>query len=154
MLSHQAGPAGFSSPFIQDAAVDTNDVRVGLGINTGWTSGAIDPATFTGGNLGASNSWVGWTIVLCVVGLVLSIMGRKQAIERGAPTGLATAGIVMGIIGTVIAVIIIVFVIILVSEGEDVLDDLTITTSTFGQAVIALKMFRGRVIPPLKRLRS
>ena len=99
-------------------------------------------------------SWVGWTIVLCVVGLVLSIMGRRQAIERGAPTGLATAGIVMGIIGTVIAVIIIVFVIILVSEGEDALDDLTFTTSTFGQAVIALKMFRGRVIPPLRRLRS
>ena len=104
--------------------------------------------------IGLLVSWVGWTIVLCVVGLILSIMGRRQAIERGAPTGLATAGIVMGIIGTVIAVIIIVFVIILVSEGEDVLDDLTITTSTFGQAVIALKLFRGRVIPPLKRLRS
>ena len=114
----------------------------------------IAVAGFVCALIGLLVSWVGWTIVLCVIGLVLSIMGRRQAIERGAPTGLATAGIVMGIIGTVIAVIIIVFVIILVSEGEDVLDDLTITTSTFGQAVIALKMFRGRVIPPLRRLRS
>lgn len=114
----------------------------------------IAVAGFVCALVGLLVSWVGWTIVLCVVGLVLSIMGRRQAVERGAPTGLATAGIVLGIIGTVIAIIIIVFVIILVSEGDDVLDDLTITTSTFGQAVIALKMFRGRVIPPLKRLRS
>jgi hypothetical protein len=99
-------------------------------------------------------SWVGWTVVLCVIGLVLSIMGRRQANERGAPTGLATAGIVMGIIGTVIAIIIIVFVIILVSESEDALDDLTFTTSTFGQAVIGWKLFRDRTIQPLKRLRS
>jgi hypothetical protein len=114
----------------------------------------IAVAGFVCALVGLLVSWVGWTIVLCVIGLVLSIMGRRQAVERGAPTGLATAGIVLGIIGTVIAIIIIVFVIILVSEGDDVLDDLTITTSTFGQAVIALKMFRGRVIPPLKRLRS
>ena len=114
----------------------------------------IATAGFVCALIGLLVSWVGWTIVLCVIGLVLSIMGRRQAIERGAPTGLATAGIVMGIIGTVIALIIIVFVIILVSEGEDALDDLTFTTSTFGQAVIAMKLFRGRVIPPLKRLRS
>ena len=36
---------------------------------------------------------------LAAVGLVLSIVGRNHARERGAPTGLATAGFVMGIIG-------------------------------------------------------
>lgn len=114
----------------------------------------IATAGFVVALIGLLISWIGWSIVLCVIGLVLSIMGRRQAIERGAPTGLATAGIVMGIIGTIIALIIIVFVIILVSEGEDALDDLTFTTSTFGQAVIAMKLYRDRVIPPLKRLRS
>jgi hypothetical protein len=114
----------------------------------------IAVAGFVCSLVGLLVSWLGWSIVLCVIGLVLSIMGRRQAIERGAPTGLATAGIVMGIIGTVIAVIIIVFVIILVNESDDVLDDLTITTSTFGQAVIGWKLYRDRVIPPLRRLRS
>ena len=36
-----------------------------------------------------------------VVGLVLSIIGRKQAVENGQKTGLATAGIVLGIISAV-----------------------------------------------------
>lgn len=36
---------------------------------------------------------------LAAIGLVLSIVGRNHARERGAPTGLATAGLVMGIIG-------------------------------------------------------
>ena len=35
-----------------------------------------------------------------IVGLVLSIIGRKQAVENGQKTGLATAGIVLGIIST------------------------------------------------------
>ena len=38
---------------------------------------------------------------LAVVGLVLSIVGRNHARDRGAPMGLATAGIVMGVIGII-----------------------------------------------------
>jgi len=38
---------------------------------------------------------------LAAVGLVLSIVGRNHARERGAPMGLATAGVVMGIIGVI-----------------------------------------------------
>ena len=40
---------------------------------------------------------------LAVVGLVLSIVGRNHARDRGAPMGLATAGLVMGIIGIIAA---------------------------------------------------
>ncbi|HEX6116562.1 MAG TPA: hypothetical protein VFY99_05635 [Solirubrobacterales bacterium] len=38
---------------------------------------------------------------LAAIGLVLSIVGRNQANQRGKPSGLATAGIVMGVIGVI-----------------------------------------------------
>jgi len=38
------------------------------------------------------------------VGLILGIMGKKKAMEVGAPTGMATAGIIMSIIGLAVAV--------------------------------------------------
>ena len=112
-------------------------------------------AGFVVGLIGLLISWlfiVG--LIVCIVGLILSIMGRRQAVERGAPTGLATAGLVCSIVGLVIAVIITVIVGILVDDANDALDDITFTTSTFGQAVIGLKLYRGRAIRPLERLRS
>ena len=36
-----------------------------------------------------------------IVGIVLSAIGRKQAVDNGQKTGLATAGIVLGIISTI-----------------------------------------------------
>lgn len=36
-----------------------------------------------------------------LVGLILSAVGRSQAVNNGGKTGLATAGIVLGIIGIV-----------------------------------------------------
>ncbi len=42
---------------------------------------------------------------LAIVGVVLSVVGRNQARERGAPQGLATAGLVTGIIGTIAGLI-------------------------------------------------
>jgi hypothetical protein len=50
--------------------------------------------------------WVGFGTAL--VGLILGIIGRKKAAEVGAPTGMATAGIVMSIIGLAGAVLVIV----------------------------------------------
>lgn len=38
-----------------------------------------------------------------VVGIILAIKGKKAAQEAGAPTGLATAGLVLSIIGTALA---------------------------------------------------
>ena len=46
--------------------------------------------------------WIGAPLAL--LGLVLGVVGRKQAITEGQPTGMATAGIVLGIIGLVIGV--------------------------------------------------
>lgn len=44
---------------------------------------------------------IGLLGVVGLVGLILSAIGRSQAISDGGKTGLATAGIVLGIIGMV-----------------------------------------------------
>ncbi len=53
--------------------------------------------------------WATWinivTMILGVVGIVLSIMGSKKSKLVGEPTGIATAGLVLSIIGTVLSVI-------------------------------------------------
>lgn len=36
-----------------------------------------------------------------LVGLILSAVGRSQAVQNGNKTGLATAGIVLGVIGII-----------------------------------------------------
>jgi len=46
-----------------------------------------------------------------IAGLILGIMGRKKAMEVGAPTGMATAGLVMSIIGLAGAVLMIVCIV-------------------------------------------
>ena len=55
---------------------------------------------------------VGWLGLPCaIVALILGIIGRKKAKEVGAPTGMATAGVVLAIISlgvTVLATICIV----------------------------------------------
>lgn len=40
-----------------------------------------------------------------VVGIVLSAIGRSQAVREGGKTGLGTAGIVIGIINVILSVI-------------------------------------------------
>jgi len=44
-------------------------------------------------------------VATAIVGLILGIMGKKKAMEVGAPSGMATAGIVMSIIGLAVAVL-------------------------------------------------
>ncbi|MDB4966923.1 MAG: hypothetical protein JWN44_2612 [Myxococcales bacterium] len=48
--------------------------------------------------------WVG--VPLSVIALVLGILGRKQAVTDGKPSGTATAGMVLGIVGTAIGALI------------------------------------------------
>lgn len=43
---------------------DTNDATIGAGHKTDWSSGAFDPAAFTGGNVAAGNSWAAVTLAL------------------------------------------------------------------------------------------
>ena len=45
------------------------------------------------------------TIILGIVGIVLSVMGAKQAKANGESKGLATAGLIVSIVGLVMSVI-------------------------------------------------
>ena len=42
-------------------------------------------------------------LVCGIVGIILAVKGKKLAKAAGAPTGIATAGLVLSIIGTIIA---------------------------------------------------
>lgn len=57
-------PADFTTNFLTANGADTTDAMVGSGYWTGWTSGAVDPAVYTGGTTGANDSWASYTIAL------------------------------------------------------------------------------------------
>ena len=44
-------------------------------------------------------------LICGVIGIILAVKGKKAAVAAGAPTGMATAGLVLSIIGTCIAAI-------------------------------------------------
>lgn len=56
------GPANFTTGFLTGTTADTNDAMVGMGHWEGWTSGAVDPAQYTGGTTNAVDSWAAYTI--------------------------------------------------------------------------------------------
>ena len=49
--------------------------------------------------------WNILALIFGIAGIILSVMGKKQAVAAGVPTGLATAGLVISIIGTVFSFI-------------------------------------------------
>jgi len=53
-------------------------------------------------------SYLWFGLATAIVGLILGINGRKKAMEAGAPTGTATAGIVMCIIGLILSIVFII----------------------------------------------
>ncbi len=57
-------PANFTTNFLTGTTADTNDAMVGSGYWSGWTSGAVDPAQYTGGTANAVDSWAAYTLVL------------------------------------------------------------------------------------------
>ena len=69
-------------------------------------SNGMGVAGFVTGLLSLLGGWliplVG--VVLGILGVVLGAMGRSRGRREHAPTGLATAGIVLGAIGLVVAV--------------------------------------------------
>ncbi len=58
-----AWTAAYLSKLIQSNGADTNDGRSALG-NVAWSSGAYNPAAFTGGSNNAANSWAAITMAL------------------------------------------------------------------------------------------
>ncbi len=50
------------------------------------------------------------SLVCAIVGLILSIIGKKKSKAANAPTGMATAGIVLSIIALAIAIVVVLIV--------------------------------------------
>jgi hypothetical protein len=57
-------------------------------------------------------------VILSVVGIVLSVMGRREGREKGAPTGLATAGIWIGAVSLALWGLLILLVVIGIAVGD------------------------------------
>ena len=56
-------PANYTTNFLTGTTADTNDAMVGSGYRS-WTSGAEDPAAYTGGTTNAVDSWAAFTYAL------------------------------------------------------------------------------------------
>jgi len=50
-------------------------------------------------------SWIPFVFVLALIGLPISIIGRKNAITEGKPSGVGTAGLVLCIIGLIFGIL-------------------------------------------------
>ncbi len=74
--------------------------------------------SFAGGFL----TWLG--LAAAVVGLVLSIMGKKKARAAGEPTGMATAGLVTSIIALALWVVMLIVGMYLVSQLSSAVGDM------------------------------
>jgi hypothetical protein len=62
--ANYTAPANYTTNFLTAFGADTTDAMVGMGYWTGWTSGAENPATYTGGTTGGGDSWAAYTLVL------------------------------------------------------------------------------------------
>jgi hypothetical protein len=77
------------------------------------------------GILSAVGGWIpfinyfAW--VFGIVGIILSVLGRKKAAAENKPTGVATAGLVLSIIGLVISVIGLICTVIVVGAAGSLL---------------------------------
>jgi len=56
-------PANYTTGFLTNTIADTNDSMIGSGYRS-WTSGAENPAQYTGGTTNAVDSWAAYTIAL------------------------------------------------------------------------------------------
>lgn len=63
--ANYVAPANYTTGFLTSFGADTTDGIVGMGFRaTTWTSGAENPAVFTGGTTNAADSWCAYTIAL------------------------------------------------------------------------------------------
>ena len=62
--ANYVAPANFTTNFLTSTGTDSTSAMAGSGYWTGWTSGAVDPAAYTGGTALAANSWASYTIAL------------------------------------------------------------------------------------------
>lgn len=57
-------PTNYTTNFHTKNGVDSTDAMIGSGYWDGWSSGAEDPGSYTGGTTGANDSWSAYTIAL------------------------------------------------------------------------------------------
>ncbi len=89
-------------------------------------------AGFVVGLVGLLLFWIPYLgAVIALVGLVLAIVGFRQANERQAPKGLAIAGLVCAIIGVLLGLLWSIAFTDAVDEIDEELDSITFTTTTF-----------------------
>ncbi len=70
---------------------ETIDIAIGIGLKTDWTSGAFNPAAWTGGAANAGDSWAAMVIALRAV-----IFGSLAATEAADTAAIAGAVLVSG----------------------------------------------------------
>jgi len=51
--------------------------------------------------LGICSICLYFVFALGIVGIILAVLGKKKMMSVGAPTGIATAGLILSIVGTV-----------------------------------------------------
>jgi hypothetical protein len=69
--ANYVAPANYTTNFVTSSGADTTDAMVGSGYRSDWTSGAENPAAYTGGTTGATDTWCCWTLVLRPEGVYL-----------------------------------------------------------------------------------
>jgi hypothetical protein len=57
-------PANYTTNFQTAVGNDVNDSAIGAGYRSDWSSGAEDPANFTGGTTNPAHSWAAYTLAL------------------------------------------------------------------------------------------
>lgn len=81
-------------------------------------SNNISIAALICGILGLIGGWIPvvvyFTLVLSILAIVFGVKGRKMAQADGAPTGMATAGMVLGIISVAFSAVMIVCTVVCV----------------------------------------
>lgn len=90
-------PANFTTNFRTRTQADTNDAMIGSGYWTGWTSGAVDPAQYTGGTANAVDSWAAYTLALRPVSsdITLALTGEQVAAQAGTVTKSNTGNVTL-----------------------------------------------------------
>lgn len=80
-------PTNYTTGFLTGSTADTNDAMIGSGYRS-WTSGAEDPAAYTGGTANAVDSWAAFTYALRpgVNNYPLTCLGGAYSLVGGSAT--------------------------------------------------------------------
>ncbi|HEU5222563.1 MAG TPA: DUF4190 domain-containing protein [Candidatus Lumbricidophila sp.] len=101
--AYQAPPAGYQAPAAGYQAPPAGYQPPAYPAGPGY---AAAPTSVPGKGLSIAGLILAFLAPLALIGLILSIVGRVQAKKAGAPTGIATAGIIVSIVVMVFTAII------------------------------------------------